>query len=153
MESNAHFILIASASESIDGETISPIDMANRRLSTNSWGLWSNTPHRNDIKAGDSVLVYVAGAAGKKFVASAIVESVGNNPKSYIGDGDALSDIPVKILNLKEVTWFRNEVSILDLKNSLDFIPKNTNKWGCVLQRGARKISPKDAGLILKNSL
>lgn len=153
MPLNANFILIASASESIDGEPISPFDMAHRRLSTNSWGLWSNTPHRNDIKAGDSVVVYVAGSAGKKFVASAIVESIGNNPKSYVGDGDALTDIPVKILNLKEVTWFKNEVSIVELKDKLDFIPKSTNKWGCVLQRGARKISPEDAGLILKNSV
>lgn len=147
-----HFLLIASQAESIDGEQISSLEMARRRLTAKEWGLWANTPHRNELKPEDIFIVYVTGANGKQFVATAMAKEIQKDPKQYLADGDALTDPPVAVVKLDDIRWFNEPVPIAALKEKLQFIPQGTAKWGCVLQRGVKKIKPTDADLIFSQA-
>ncbi|MEN9902685.1 MAG: hypothetical protein RL651_1349 [Pseudomonadota bacterium] len=144
-----YFLLIASPSEDIDGLSISAIEMATRRLNSKSWGLWANTPHKKEIAPGDMLIVYVAGAKGKKFIATTTASEVNFSGKAYLGDGNALTYPPCVVLRLKNTNYFENPLEISGIKGKLDFIPQNVIRWGCVLQRGVKRISAKDARTIL----
>ena len=144
------FLLIASPSENHEGKRISALTMAKRRLEAKQWGLWIHTPHQKDIKNGDLCIIYIAGSDGKQFVAYAFASSVRSEVSKYLGDGDALTDYPTSVLHLDKIHWFASPISITTLKDRLEFIPKGVIRWGCVLQRGVKKISSKDAETILK---
>ncbi len=143
------FLLIASPSENHEGKRISALEMAKRRLNAGQWGFWAHTPHRAEIDQGDLCIVYLAGADGKQFVATARVTSVKPSLTKFNSDGDALTDQPVSILHLEDIDWFDKAVFIAEIKDALDFIPKGVSRWGCVLQRGVKKISSKDARTIV----
>lgn len=144
------YLLIASPSEDSEGNIVSALELAKRRLDAKMWGLWSHTPHQKEIQAGDLCIVYLAGAKGKQFVAYAHAEKVQpTSSKSHI-DGNALTDFPSTVLHLRHVHWFEKPISISNLKDQLDFIPKHVIRWGCVLQRGVKRISSQDATTILK---
>lgn len=149
------YLLIVNRCERFDGGFDSAITMARRRLDAGKWALYSNTPHRAEMKAGDRVLVYLAGVekGARHFVASATI--VGNDSsvracQAYKTDGpNTLAEPPVAVLSLSDVRWFAAPVPVLSVKGELDFVPKGTNKWGCVLQRGAKRIGEPDAERIL----
>ena len=124
--------------------------MAKRRLEAKEWGFYANTPHKGKIKKGDQVIVYLAGPKDMKFFATATAGDTHKNTRSYTADGDALTDIPVAVLSLSDVLFFKKQTIIHEVKDALDFIPKGTNKWGCVLQCGLKMISQKDAETILR---
>lgn len=145
-----YFLLIASPSEDVDGIKISSLEMAERRLSAKSWGLWVNTPHKKEINQGDLLLVYIAGEKGKQFIATASARDVVFGVRTYESDGNALTDPPCAVLRLDKVQRFAEPLPIAELRHRLDFIPKNVVRWGCVLQRGVKRISFKDATTILK---
>jgi hypothetical protein len=149
-----NFLLIVNSAESIDGKNISAYEMAKRRLAALQWALYINTPHRKIIQKEDRVIVYLAGTQlhGMSFVATAIVHGK-DKAEKYIGDGqDVLAGIPHEYIQLKNLMWFENFVRIHSIKDSLDFIPKKTNRWGAVMQRGVKKISEEDALKILAAS-
>jgi hypothetical protein len=107
------------------------------------------------MKAGDRVLVYLAGVEkeAKHFVAAAVISGLDASARAcqgYKADGpDALAEPPVAVLSLVDVLWLNSPVPVVSVKGSLDFVPKGTNKWGCVLQRGAKRIGEPDAERIL----
>lgn len=144
-----YFLLIASASEDLNGASISALEMANRRLGAKSWGLWANTPHKKEIAPEDILLVYIAGVNGRKFIATAKAEMVRFGDQPYVGDGNALTDPPCAVIKLKDIRRFDAPIFISEIKDELEFIPKNVARWGCVLQRGVKRISSKDASTIL----
>lgn len=146
------FLLIAAKAESCDGLYISAETLAARRLRAGRWGLYAKTPHKSELRTGDQLIVYLAGEGERRFVASATVSEVDFKDQSNDADGDALTDLPVAILKLREVRNFKNHVSIIDIKDRLDFIPKSTTKWGCVLQRGLKRLSEADANTIMEAS-
>ena len=45
---------------------------------------------------------------------------------------------------LEDIAVFPESPKIADIKDELEFVPKNNPKWGCVMQRGAKIISKKD---------
>lgn len=143
------FLLIASPSEDLDGLPISALEMAERRLTAKAWGLWTNTPHKKDIVQGDLILVYIAGSKGKQFIAAAKAKEVVFGERHYQSDGNALTDPPCAVLYLEDVNRFQWPLPIVDIKHRLEFIPQNVVRWGCVLQRGVKKISHKDATTVL----
>jgi hypothetical protein len=147
-----YFLLIASYGETIEGKKVPSQNIAARRLDAGQWSLYAKTPHRSEIKSGDELIVYVAGPTGRKFIARATAGDISSNWKNYALDDDILNEPPVAVLFLKNVEYFSRSVLINDIKSSLDFFPKNTNKWGCVFQRGAKRISESDANKILKNA-
>lgn len=144
----ACFLLIASKAESFDGNAIHSEEMAERRLSAGKWGLYANTPHKSEIAPGDDLIVYLAGRKGMRFTAFATAGQVDFKPRNYKADGDALTDPPVAVLDVLNVRPFRRSVAIHEIKDRLDFIPKGTLKWGCVLQRGLKRLTAEDAAKI-----
>ena len=145
------YLLIASRAESINGGYVAAREIVRRRLEALQWPLFKNTPHQGKLVKGDRLIVYVAGEKDRCFVASASVVSL-TNGRDYDADGpEALTNAPFQTLNIDQVCWFAERVPISAIRNLLDFVPKGTNKWGCVLQRGLKAISPKDAALILKS--
>lgn len=143
------FLLIASQAESLDGKRIPAERMARRRIEAGSWGLYANTPHKAEIKAGDTLIVYLAGPGGMRFFASAVAGTVDFKARGYAGDGYALTDPPAAVLPLVSATVFPESLPMARVKDRLEFVPKGNPKWGCVLQRGAKRISAADAALIL----
>ena len=110
---------------------------------------------QSQTKAGDRVLIYLAGLEkeAKHFVAAATISGIDASARAcqgYKADGpDALAEPPVAVLSLADVRWFVAPVPVGLVKDKLDFVPKGTNKWGCVLQRGAKRIGEPDAERIL----
>lgn len=149
------YLLIVNRCERCDGRFDAAITMARRRLDAERWALYANTPHKAEMKPGDRVLVYLAGAEkeAKHFVAAATVAGIDTSTRArqgYKADGpDTLVEPPVAVLTLADVRWLSAPVPVGAVKNTLDFIPKGTNKWGCVLQRGAKRIGELDAERIL----
>lgn len=149
------FLLIVNRCERFDGSFDSAITMARRRLDAGKWALYTNTPHKAEMKAGDRVLIYLAGAEkeAKHFVASATISGIDSSFRAcqgYKADGPgALAEPPVTVLSLEDARWLAAPVPVGSVKDELDFVPKGTNKWGCVLQRGAKRIGEPDAERIL----
>ncbi len=149
------FLLIVNRCERFDGGFDSAITMARRRLEAGKWALYANTPHKAEMKAGDRVLIYLAGAEkeSKHFVASATISGINSSFRAcqdYSADGpDALAEPPDAVLSLADARWLSVPVPVGSVKDCLDFVPKGTNKWGCVLQRGAKRIGEPDAERIL----
>ena len=98
------------------------------------------------------MIIYLAGYGEMRFFAQATAGEISTNTRNYSTEGNALTDPPVAILALNDVEIFKNPVAIASIKNRLEFVPKNTIKWGCVLQRGAKRISEADANLIIREA-
>lgn len=147
------YLLVANSVDAMSGGRIPADVIVRRRLSAGQWPLYKNTPHQKEMQIGEQVIIYLAGPKQMKFAAHARISGF-ISAKSFSADGDdALTDPPVQAVLLSEAEWFSNPVSIRDIMEKLDFVPKNTIKWGCVLQRGAKKISSKDTKTILSKAL
>lgn len=145
------FLLITNRAEKIDGSWESAFNMANRRLNSHVWELYENTPHKKELKTGDLVIVYLAGPekGAMSFIGQAEILKIDNSPRACFdferANQDTLTAPPVAIITLHQIKFYKTPIKIHEIKDSLDFIPKTTNKWGCVLQRGVKKLSAKDA--------
>lgn len=149
----AAFLLVASSAESLNGKRITSEVMARRRLEAGRWGLYANTPHKHEIKLGDTLIIYLAGKNGMRFFASAEAGLVDFNAKDFCADGDALTDPPVAVISLLSCYIFPSSLPIERIKDRLEFVPKENPRWGCVLQRGVKRISDTDAALILAEAI
>lgn len=145
-----YFLLVVSAAESINGKAISAEEMALRRLNAGMWALYKNTPHKREIQPGDELIIYLAGRNGMRFIAAATAGEVNFRVKKYDADGDVLIGTPDAVLEVQNVRPFKQDVAIHEVKERLCFIPKGTKSWGCVLQRGAKRLTHEDATLILR---
>lgn len=147
-----NFLLIANAGDDNEGKPLDAIEIARARLNLKLWGLYENTPHRKTVQQGDKVIIYIAGTGkfGKHFVATAQVGMVLNDKKLFMTLVNSYNP-PFSALQLVNIAWFNDPLPIISVKTALDFIPQNTSKWGCVLQRGVKKISQKDFETILDN--
>lgn len=144
------FLLIASPTETFNGKIIPAEEMARRRLDAGMWGLYKNTPHKKHIKPGDELIIYLAGIkGGMRFIAAATAGEINFKVRKYEVDGDALTNVPTAVLEVQDIRVFSRDVAIHDIKERLGFIPKGTNRWGCVLQRGAKQLTTEDASLII----
>lgn len=145
----AAFLLVASPAESVEGKRIPSEAMALRRIEAGRWGLYANTPHKAEIRENDTLIIYLAGYGGMRFLATARAGSVDFKARDFRADGDALTDPPVAVLSLVSPRLFSSPLPMARVKDRLEFIPKGTSKWGGVLQRGVKRISDADASLIL----
>lgn len=146
------FLFIANQQDDTHGKTISAFDVAKSRLELTMWGLYENTPHRKIIAVGDTILIYIAGTGklGMHFIATASVKKIVENKKEFERALFNLTTPLVSAAALENIHFFETPVSIKKIKHNLDFIPQKTNKWGCVLQRGVKKISEKDFSTIVQ---
>lgn len=143
-----HYLLIANDCWDDAGKRIPAMKVALHRLERGLWGLYANTPHRKLLREGDVVLVYLAGqsAGGKTFFAKARVKGVTTEPRLLRG---LCGDPPISAIMLEDIDRFRNCPKIADIKDELDFVPKGNPKWGCVMQRGVKRIGEKDFSRIM----
>lgn len=143
-----HYILIVNDCWDDSGKKIPAKDVALHRLGRGLWNIYPNTPHRKLIQPGDAVVIYLAGssAGGRSFLATANVRGITSDPKSLSG---LYGEPPVSAVILGDISIFPECPKISDIKDRLDFVPKNNPKWGCVMQRGAKIISEKDFALII----
>lgn len=143
-----HFILIASDSESLSGSILPAMEIAQRRLKAGTWPLYKGTPHKRDVREGDMLIVYLAGSRAMQFFAIAEAGGVNFDAADSRADEDTLNSAPHAVLTVTQAQIFQYPLPLARIKNQLEFIPKNTPKWGCVLQRGVKRISSADAKLI-----
>ncbi len=145
----ANYILVANKVDSMAGGYIAAREIAQRRLAAGRWPLFKNTPHQKEVQSGDRLLIYLAGDKEGRFVAVSNVLGV-EGGRNYSADGsDALTNAAFQQLLVGAVEWLLRAVPIVEVKNQLSFVPKGTRKWGCVLQRGMKRISNDDSKIIL----
>lgn len=131
------------------GGYLSAKEIVQNRFNAKQWALYKHTPHRSEVKSGDKLLIYLAGSKEMSFSAIAEANSIVDS-KGYIGDGEhALSNSPYSMIILENSSWLPKKVNIKEILDNLEFIPKNNPRWGCVLQRGVKKISEKDYNFIV----
>jgi hypothetical protein len=148
----SNYLLIVSPGYNLDGRRISSEELARHRIQTGLWGLNANTPHRKEIKEKDNLIVYLAGENKRIFFASAVIDKVSHTPQHTTLDGpDSLGTPPSSIITLCQSEIFKRPIHIGELKQLLSFIPQNNPKWGCVMQRGMKRISQKDYNIIIDN--
>jgi hypothetical protein len=146
------YILVANKVDSACGGYIAAREIVERRLAAGRWPLFKNTPHQNEVRPGDRLIVYLAGNKERRFVAVSTAGGV-QPSRGYAADGaDALTNAPFQQLLLGNAEWLSPEVPIADIKDELIFVPKGTRKWGCVLRRGMKRISESDVATILHHS-
>lgn len=123
----AAFLLIASPAESVEGKRISSEAMARRRIEAGRWGLYTNTPHKTEIREGDTLIVYLAGYGGMRFLATAQAGGVEFKARNFRADGDALTDPPAAVLSLVSPRLFPSPLPMARVKD----------RWS-LCQRGIR---------------
>ena len=115
------------------------------------WELNSNTPHRKNLKPGDLVMFYVAGATdpdAHKVIASAVVATDavaarGQGASDWIGIAP-----PARYsIQLHSFTWITPPVPVRPLLPHLSFV-RNSGRWGTHFQGGVVKIAESDAELL-----
>ena len=150
----ADFLLIANQTDDATGKLFQAFDVATRRLEAKLWGLYENTPHRKNIAPGDRVIIYLAGNGflGKHFIATTSIHTITEDKKIFSKTLSSLSTPPIAAILFGDIHFFAKPVSIKEIKYKLEFVPQNTTKWGCVLQRGAKSISSKDFLTIVSHS-
>ena len=103
-----------------------------QRLKEKKWPIFNRTNNRNRLKIGDSVIFYMGGKKGHKFLGTASVSS------QLIKTGE--TSAWVELANAK--VW-KIPVSIENIIGDLEFI-KNKMNWGCYLQGGVVQLKEKD---------
>lgn len=138
-----HYLLIVNDCWDENGKKITARNVALHRLDRKLWNIYPNTPHRKLFRPDDLAIIYLAGSSegGRSFLASARIAGVTSDPKALRG---LYGEPPASALMLEDISIFKSCPRIADIKDELDFVPKNNPKWGCVLQRGAKIINDKD---------
>jgi len=150
----ADFLLIANQTDDSNGRLLQAFEVASRRLEAKLWGLYENTPHRKSLVPGDKAIIYLAGNGrlGKHFIATTSIHAITEDRKIFSKALSSLSTPPIAAIQFGDIHFFMKPVSIKAIKDKLEFISQNTTKWGCVLQRGVKSISTKDALTIVGHS-
>lgn len=143
-----HYLLIVNDCWDDMDNRIPAMKVAQHRLEQGLWSLYANTPHRKFLQAGDEVLIYLAGQSegGKTFIAKAKVKGITTEPRLLL---ELYGEPPISAIMLENVDRFQNCPKISDIKDELEFVPKGTHKWGCVMQRGVKRIKEKDFSRIM----
>lgn len=138
-----HYLLIVNDCWDDKGKKIPALMVARHRLEQGLWNLYPNTPHRKLLREGDGIIVYLAGQSegGKTFIAKATVKGITNDPRFLRG---LYGEPPIAAILLTDISTFQTCPKIADIKDELDFVPKHNPKWGCVMQRGVKRIEEKD---------
>ena len=152
MEIN-HFIFICGDAEARDGGLVSAFNISQARLKRQFWPIYTHTRHRNEIKAGDTCLFYLAGKNeySQCFFAEAIIEKI----SEYAGLNfevekyELSKKVPRQVLFLENIKEF-SPVPIRPLLHKFSFIKKSEKlySWGLGFIGGCKKITANDYMLI-----
>ncbi len=109
-----------------------------RIKTTKSYPLGHKTPNRTRIAQGDKVVFYQSGEEGRRFIGSAVVDSVAKNSDQFI----------LGHVHFSKIRIWKQSIDVYDVLNELSFI-KNKRRWQCYFQGGIRKIPRNDYEKIL----
>jgi hypothetical protein len=144
----ANFILIKMPDFDKVGKRLSAHDAALAVARSGVWPLWSRTPCKDLVKAGDKVAIYTGGAKAQRVIAKAVVE--GRHAWSNTDTAAyplAMSGIPLIALQLK-VTELAESIHLPDYLDLLDLTITNKKKWGVKLMGGMRSMTDNDYALL-----
>lgn len=146
------FLIISSRFDNGFTEAYTANDIAIKRLEIKRWPLYKNTPHRKKISINDNALIYISGNGinSQCFIADVRICGITDSKHVIQEESQFSSEPPISVLLLDSINIFKRPVYIRSILNTLDFIPKSTIKWGCVMQRGLKIISDKDYTSILQ---
>jgi len=136
----------------VNGETLTPSDILNQRLSDAFWGLGDRTPNRRSLVKGDLAVFYV-GLPQMAFAAVATLAtdsfSLSEEEKESYSHGTELyrSDYGVR---LEDIEIWESTRIVKDLIPNLSFIVNKEN-WGAYFQGGVRQLSESDFRVIIDN--
>lgn len=107
-----------------------------KRMREKTWPIFANTPNRSRIAVGDTIVFYLAGKRGQKFIGTATVAS-----------GLTRKNIDY-VIELENTEVWENHVAVSGIKDDLNFIA-NKECWGAYFQGGVRTIFDHDYHLIV----
>jgi len=144
-----HFLLIKQADYMPDGVRLNALQAAKALLGAGVWPLWTRTPCKLLVQAGDRVAIYLAGTNNQAVVATATVKEKKLWTSSMLRTYPlCLSGVPEQVLMLGDVVELRIPVRIADHLDRLGFIGSNKAKWGVRLMGGMRSVSVDDFHLL-----
>ena len=124
------------------------LELATSRLNKKFWPLYVRTRCKDKISPGDRLAFYLGGTKelSKQIFASASVEEIeeSNIHSDFDDDSKFCTDLPAKIVRLKEISYLEQPVSFKKILPSLSFCPKNPKFWGVVLQGGVKELMASD---------
>lgn len=148
-----HFLLIKQADHTPAGEKLNALQAAKVLLAAGVWPLWTRTPCKHQVRPGDRVAIYLAGAKNQTVVATASVRGKKLWTASMLRNYPlSLSGVPEQVLMLSDVAELNDPARIADHLDRLRFIGPNKAKWGVRLMGGMRSIPIEDFHLLTARS-
>lgn len=144
-----HFLLIKQADYSVDGDKINAHAAARMLLDAGRWPLWTHTPCKRQVQAGDRLAVYLSGQGNRTVVATATVKEKLPWKSAMMRTYPlGLGGIPEFVLILSDVSDLKTPVRIADCLDALSFIDPAQPKWGVRLMGGMRSLTDADFRLL-----
>ena len=136
--------------QKVDDESMKGIEIYNRRMEDEFWGLDENIPYRKILSKGDRVVFYLA-APYKKLIGTADLSTSlkpldEDDKRKFIHSKILSADYGVK---LEKVNIWNNHRNFEDYIDSLEFM-ENKQNWGAHLTGGISKISEDDFRLLIE---
>jgi len=111
-----------------------------KRMQIRKWPIFKKTQNRRNLRTGDKIIFYKAGANGKKFLGKALIASELEQVDQFTYS-----------LKLSEIEVWEKPVELANVLNDLDFISDKLY-WGRYFQGGVRSLSEKDYSTIVSKS-
>lgn len=141
------FLLIKKECFDKNGALLTAKESAGLLLSLGYWPLWNRTKCREMVRAGDELLVYLAGddPGSQSIVARAEIAEIVPWAKKFADTYPLDVDgMPEKVLMLKKIKMLDRPTIVKSLLDTLSFVPANKNRWGVVMMGGMRHINQQD---------
>jgi len=144
--------MVAIDTESMNGKKMPAFGIAEKRLDSLSWPIFHKTPNKSKLMIEDRVLFYIGGREYLKqhFIVSSTIKSIAiiKNKKSEV-DQSLFAGTAENEIKFEKINNFDNPVLIASLLSKLSFVPRNTSKYGVVLQGGCIKMPKGDFEFII----
>lgn len=144
-----HYLLMKRSGFDASGHYLSATDSATALFRAGFWPLFKRTPCKNQVRAGQKILIYLAGNEPdcRNVIASLTVKSIEewNETRHRAACPIMLDDIPSLVLNISNAKMFINPVPIKEHLPKLDLVPKtNPKRWGVALMGGMKSLTLND---------
>ena len=152
-----YFCFICSDAE------ISAYDKFKLLTKYNIWPIFKRTNHRPKLKINSKVVFYIAGNGvnSQKFVGKATISNIKFiEDHTVIDEQEMINKINKTILEnkelnillkLKDISFFKNNISVKSIMHELNFIKKKSH-YGIYFQSGVNVINEEDFNTIIRAS-
>jgi len=140
-----HFILVKLPGHDKNGMTLSARAAATKLLEAKFWPIFSRTRNKKVMGNDDEVAIYIGGQHNQLVIATATIEKIEPWQKSFKDQYPLTMDgIPESVLVLSNIQMLKQPVDVVEILNTLSFIPRNIKKWGVAFMGGARLVNQSD---------